>query len=498
MTRRCNITTAIPFVNAAPHLGFALELVQADVLARHARLRGWEVRFQTGTDENSAKNLAAADAAGVSPRRLVDANAAAYAALRQPLQLSFDDFIRTSDDPRHRPGVERLWRACADAGDLYRKAYEGLYCAGCEQFSAPGDLGPDGRCPEHGVAPEPVAEENWFFRLSRYGGFLHDQISSGRLRIQPESRRNEALAFVAGGLEDFSVSRSAARSRGWGIPVPGDPDQVVYVWFDALANYITALDDPSGGRDGYRRWWVGADRRVHVIGKGILRFHAVYWPAILASAGVAPPTDIVVHDYLTVGGRKIGKSLGNAVDPIELVERYGTDALRWWLVRDVPRAGDADFTEERLVERANADLANGFGNLAGRVATLVHRRLGGSLPQRTRADDPGDRRLLDAARRLPDEIDDAIDRFDLRRASGALVELVAEANRHLDAVQPWRLSGDRLEAALAALIETCRTVGVELGPFLPTLAAGLLERFGGRTGGDVSAEPGPLFARIAI
>ncbi len=271
--QRFYVTTAIPYVNGRPHLGFALEIVQADALARHWRQRGAPVRFLTGTDDNSLKNVQAAEAEGVPVRDLVDRNAAAYAALRDPLGLSFDDFIRTSSDPRHPAGVERLWRACQASGDLYRKLYQGLYCVGCEQFFTPAEL-EDGRCPEHGTEPRLVTEENWFFRLSRHQGRLAELIESGTLRIEPASRRNEVLGFIAGGLEDFSVSRSVARSRGWGIGVPDDPDQVIYVWFDALANYLTALgygtDAPA-----YHQWWASGDRRVHVIGKGILRFQSI-------------------------------------------------------------------------------------------------------------------------------------------------------------------------------------------------------------------------------
>ncbi len=351
------ITTTIPYVNARPHLGHALEFVQADVLARHYRRRGNLVRFQTGTDDNSLKNVLAAETAGVRVQEFVDANAAAFVALAGPLSLSADDVIRTSSDPRHRAGVERLWRACADAGDLYRRHYEGLYCVGCEQFYKPDELA-DGRCPEHGVRPQLVAEENWFFRLSRYAGRLHDEIAAGRLRIEPTGRRNEVLAFIAAGLADFSVSRSTARAHGWGIPVPGDPGQVIYVWWDALGNYVTALGYGTDEAN-LSRWWTGADRRIHVLGKGVLRFHAVYWPAILASAGLPLPTDILVHDYLTVEGRKISKSGGTTVDPAALAADYGTDAVRWWLLRDVPRIGDADFTRERLVSRGNDELVNG-------------------------------------------------------------------------------------------------------------------------------------------
>jgi methionyl-tRNA synthetase len=279
------VTTTIPYVNARPHLGFALEAVQADVLARHRRQRGDEVWFLTGTDDNSLKNVLAAEAEGVPTSELVDRNAAAFTALREPLELSFDDFIRTSRDARHRAGVERLWRACADSGDIYRRHYQGLYCVGCEQFYTSAELA-EGRCPEHGVPPQVVAEDNWFFRLSRYQDRLYELIASGRLRIEPAARRNEVLAFIAAGLEDFSISRSRARARGWGIPVPGDPDQVVYVWWDALGNYVTSLGYGKGGGD-YSHWWACGDRRVHLVGKGVLRFHAVYWPAMLLSGRAA-------------------------------------------------------------------------------------------------------------------------------------------------------------------------------------------------------------------
>src|SRR6516165_2578383 len=289
------VTTTIPYVNARPHIGHALELVQADVLARFRRQHGDRVRFQAGTDDNSLKNVLAAQAAGEGVREFVDRNAEAFLALGPALSLTVDDVIRTSRDARHRPGVERFWRACAAAGgpgksgtaaggpgksgtaagDLYRKRYEGLYCTGCEQFYSPAELSA-GRCPEHDTEPQRVAEENWFFRLSRYGDRLRAAITAGELRIEPAGRRNEVLAFIDGGLEDFSVSRPAERAGGWGIPVPGDPGQVIYVWWDALGNYVTALGYGTGD-DAYRRWWTSEGRRIHLLGKGVLRFHAVYW-----------------------------------------------------------------------------------------------------------------------------------------------------------------------------------------------------------------------------
>jgi methionyl-tRNA synthetase len=458
------VTTTIPYVNARPHLGFALELVQADVLARHHRRRGEPVRFLSGTDDNSLKNVLAAEAEGVPTQELVDRNAAAFEALRGPLALSFDDFIRTSRDPRHRPGVERLWRACAASGDLYRKHYRGLYCVGCEQFYTEKELA-DGRCPEHGTPPQPVVEENWFFRLSRYRDRLYELVHSGRLRIEPAARRNEVLSFLGQGLEDFSVSRSHARARGWGVPVPDDPGQTVYVWWDALGNYVTSLGYADDGPD-YQRWWAGDGRRVHLLGKGVLRFHAVYWPAMLLSAGAPLPTDLLVHDYLTVDGEKISKSTGGAVDPVDLVARFGTDPVRWWLLREVPRVGDVDFTVDRLVARADGDLAGGLGNLVHRVVTMVHRYRDGRPPEREgRAD-----RLTDACARAPQRIDAALEAFDLRAATAALWTIVEEANRHIERTRPWHLSTEDRDDVLDVLLRACRTLGEQLDPFLPDTA----------------------------
>ena len=479
--QRTYITTTIPYVNARPHLGFALELVQADVLARHARQRGDQVRALTGTDDNSLKNVLAAQAEGIPVQDLVDRNAAAFAALREPLALSFDDFIRTSSDVRHRVGVERLWRRCAESGDLYRKHYEGLYCVGCEQFYTPEDL-IDGRCPEHGTAPQVVAEENWFFRLSRYTEQLRELITSGRLRIEPASRRNEILALIEGGLHDSSVSRSHTRAHGWGIPVPGDPDQVIYVWWDALGNYVTSLGYGTDHPD-LATWWNESTRRVHLAGKGVIRFHAVYWPAMLLSAGLPLPTDILVHDYLTIDGQKISKSSGPTADPASLAEQVGTDAVRWWLLREVPRTGDADFTLERLVERANSDLAGGFGNLVHRTVTMIHRYRDGIVPEPatyTHALTPATDRLERACDAAPNAIEAALEDFDFRRAIAAVWTIVEEANRAIEATRPWQLAkaerdGDTrasadLDATLALLHRACVTLAAILAPFLPAAA----------------------------
>jgi methionyl-tRNA synthetase len=548
------ITTTIPYVNARPHLGFGLELVQADVLARHRRARGDQVRLQAGTDDNSLKNVLAARAAGVGVQEFVDANADAFVALAGPLSLSVDDVIRTSRDPRHRPGVERLWRACAQAGDLYRRHYEGLYCVGCEQFYAPAEL-PGGRCPEHGTEPQPVSEENWFFRLSRYAAPLRDLITSGELRIEPAERRNEVLALIDGGLDDFSVSRSTERAHGWGIPVPGDPGQVIYVWYDALVNYISALGYGTGSPD-LERWWGGAGRRIHLAGKGVVRFHAVYWPAILLSAGLPLPTDILVHDYLTADGQKISKSGGATVDPAALAARYGTDAVRWWLLREVPRVGDTDFTVARLVGRANDELANGLGNLVSRVTALIRRYRDGQPPAAAAtvtpaagaygaapepagtdptAPDPagadpagsdavlpdaagpsaagtpaeagraaGAEPLREAIARSAGRVDAALADFDFRAATAAVWAIVDAANRYASQAAPWVLAkrerggdqeaGRQLDAVLAVLLQACRAVAEQLAPFLPDVAARVAQQCAA-PGGRLPAAA-PVFGRI--
>jgi methionyl-tRNA synthetase len=488
------VTTAIPYVNGQPHVGHALELVDTDVLARHRRQRGDQVRCQTGTDDNALKNVRSAAEEGIATATYVDRVATRFAGLQSTLGLSFDDFIRTSSDPRHAPGVAKLWAACAESGDLYQKSYSGRYCVGCEAYYAADDL-VDGRCPEHETPVEFVEETNWFFRLSRYQERLREAVATDVLRIEPATRKREVLSFIESGLADFSVSRGVGRARGWGIPVPGDPGQVVYVWFDALGNYITA---PGYGTDdaGFDHWWDASDERVHVIGKGIIRFHAVYWPAMLLSAGLRLPDTIFVHEYLTSGGQKISKSAGNADDPADIAARFGADALRWWLLRDVARAGDTDYTAQRLVTRANEDLANNIGNLVNRTVSMVCRYRGGAIPAlgsaRPRAEPRGD------------AIDQALANFDFRRMTEVIVAIGDEGNRYVEAVRPWELAKaeragaarDALDHVLAELVATCRELGTHLTPVLPGAARQILAQLG--DGGDSVAPPSPIFPRLTL
>ena len=490
------ITTAIPYVNARPHIGHALEFVLTDAVARWRRLRGDEVRFQTGSDENSLKNVQAAEREGIPTQALVDRNAGLYYALRDSLNLSFDDFIRTSVEPRHADGVKKLWLACDRSGDITKRAYRGLYCVGCEQFYAEDEL-VDGLCPDHLIRPEIVEEENYFFRLSRYADRLIDAIDSNRLRIVPQTRKNEVLSFIRRGLVDFSISRSKARAHGWGIPVPGDPDQVMYVWFDALGNYITALDYANES-ELFQRYWSGNPNRVHVIGKGIVRFHAVYWPAMLLSAGVPLPTTIFVHGYVTAEGVKISKSLGNVVDPVDLAQRYGTDALRYYLLREIRSTDDGDFALERFIRAYNADLADQLGNLLNRVVSMVGRYYGGvvpapqgvpSAPLAPRAGVEGTQgtHLMDAALGLHRRVDEAMNRFAPHDALAAIWDVIGAANKYVDDTEPWALAKQRrtdplanarLSTVLYNLVETLRLIAHYTSPFIPAAAESILRQLG--------------------
>ena len=479
---RYYVMTSIPYVNGTPHIGFALEAIQGDTLARYHRALGDDTRYLSGSDENALTVVQAADVSGADLVEMVARNAESFRAIQEPLQVFYSDFIRTSTDPRHFPGAQRLWEACAANGDIYERQYQGLYCIKCERFYKEEEL-VDGTCPIHGTVPEVVDEVNYFFRLTNYQEQLRELIASDTLRVQPEHRKEEMLSFIDSGLEDFSISRQALRGRGWGVPVPGDPEQVMYVWVDALSNYITALDYATDG-ELFRRYWLESDERVHIIGKDILRFHAVYWPALLLSAKLPLPTTINVHEFLTSNGEKMSKSKGNVIDPLALIDTYGNDAVRYWLLREMPRTSDGDFTYDRLIGRYNQDLANDLGNLVNRSVGMLQRYRGGVVPTvGTRASD-----LQRTAATLPARIATALDAFDFRTAISAIWELVTGANRYIDDTKPWEIAkaakqGDahadaRLDAVLADLIETIRLLAVHLAPFIPVGTAKIATQVG--------------------
>lgn len=490
------VSTAIPYVNASPHLGFALELLLADVQARQAKLNGQPVYFLTGSDDNSLKNALAAEAAGLSTQAFVDQHAAQFAALTPLLNLSCNDFIATSQDARHAPAVERLWRACAANGDIYSDEYQGLYCVGCEAFLDPSELTAEQLCPDHLKAPEPVAERNYFFRLSRYQAQLQRWLSDGTLNIQPSQRRNEVLSFLQNPLRDLSISRSRERARGWGIEVPDDPSQVVYVWFDALANYISALGYAQESEPGeaLTQFWHQATQIQHVIGKGVLRFHAVYWPAILHSAGLRPPTDLLVHGYITLDGQKISKSLGNTISPDEAAAYFGVEALRYYLLRHVGSVEDGNFALDRFEEVYNTELANQLGNLVNRVCALGirHQLTPTSLPLTQQPDFPALAATVGPT--LLTQVDEAITAWQPHRALAQIWQGVDAANRFISKHEPWVLAKagntEQLEQVLNALYQALHTIGEALGPLLPETSAKIGAALSNRT-----HAPTPLFPK---
>ncbi|MFO0703667.1 MAG: methionine--tRNA ligase [Patescibacteria group bacterium] len=361
------LSTSIPYVNAKPHIGFAFEAVQSDVLVRSFRASGAQVYFTTGTDENAQKNVESAEKAGKPVQEFVDANAKTFENLCSKLDISNDTFIRTTSD-MHKKGAQKLWSLCEK--DIYKKTYSGLYCVGCETFYEDGEF--EGNvCPNHNRKLELVEEENYFFSLSKYQSQIEELLTSEKLKILPSYRKDELLNFVKKGLRDFSISRPTKRVKGWGIPVPNDDDQRMYVWYDALSNYITALGFGVEDNDKYMKYWNDSDVRIHVIGKDIIKFHGIYWPAMLMSANLPLPTHLFTHGFITVDGQKMSKSLGNVVDPIELIEKYGLDAVRYYLAREIPMHDDGDYSDTRMKQLFTADLANELGNLVSRSLAIA-------------------------------------------------------------------------------------------------------------------------------
>jgi methionyl-tRNA synthetase len=480
MSETVFVSTAIPYVNARPHVGFALEIVQADAIARYFRLIGYDTFFLTGTDENSLKNVRAAAELGITTQELCHRNSAAFQALIPGLNISNSDFIRTSQETRHSRGAQKFWLRTRP-GDIYKKHYTGLYCVGCEDFYTEREA-PNGVCPDHETLLEKVEEENYFFRLSAYQDQLIRLIETEELRIVPATRKNEMAAFAKAGLNDFSISRSRERAGNWGIPVPGDASQVMYVWYDALTNYITALDYADDG-ERLRRYWTEASKRIHVIGKGINRFHALYWPAMLRSAGLPIPHEVFVHGYLTVNGQKISKSLGNVVDPLAQAEKYGVDSFRYYLLRGMSPFEDSDYSEERLIAVYNTDLANNFGNLVRRVETVAE--TAGYLIKPSELPE------------APSGFHDAMKDFRFHDALSALWSVANVLNQRIDREKPWEMhkqgKEQQLRQFLDETVRELRSIAYWLEPFMPATAARLRESlFGARP----LKRGAPLFPRL--
>jgi len=464
------LTTAIDYVNSRPHLGTAYEKITADVIARYKRLCGIETHFLMGNDEHSQNVFRRAAEEGVPPLVYCDRMEQEFRRTWQGLDISFDDFIRTTE-ARHRAGVVHLVERIYEAGDIYQGAYEGWYCVGCEAFKQEKDL-VDGRCPLHLTTPQWIKEKNFFFRLSKYEGAIRRHFESRPEFLQPEIRRNEILRLLEGGLEDISISRAG---QAWGIPLPFDPGSVVYVWFDALINYASAV---GLGTDEARfaRWWP-AD--LHLIGKDITRFHTVIWPAMLMSAGLELPRQVFGHGFLTVDGQRMSKTLGTAIDPAEAASRLGPDPLRLYLVKEIPFGGDGDFSWQRLDERYNADLANNFGNLVSRVAAMAARYRQGRLTPASAGSDA----LARAGEQAAADYRRAMDRLALHEGAAAAFRLIDSANEYIAATAPWALardpaSADRLTQVLFDAAEAVRLAAVLLVPIMPASCAEILRRVG--------------------
>ncbi len=472
------ITTTLPYVNADPHIGFALEIVQADVLARFWRAQGHEVFFNTGTDEHGQKIAQKADEKGELRQAYVDHYAGEFEKLKNALNLSFDAFIRTTDE-KHLHAAQEIWRRCAAHGDIYKKKYSGLYCVGCEAFKTEADL-VNGLCPDHQKAPEVVEEENYFFKLSNYQGYLETYLSREGV-ILPEWRRQEALNFVKQGLEDFSISREKSR-LDWGIPVPDDETQVMYVWFDALTNYISTLGWPADAEGNFKKFWQdGAP--MQVAGKDQVRFQSVMWQAMLTSAGVSATDHVVYHGFITSGGQKMSKSLGNVISPYELVEKYGTDATRYLLLRHVHPFEDTDITWERMNEWYNAHLANGLGNLVSRVMKMAEDNL--PVP------------VVISDQALEEAFTSKFDVYAFNEAFDLIFEHIGKGDAYIQETLPFKKLKSESEAERAEgkaiiekLVEHVYRIAEHLVPFMPDTAERMKQAV------RENKKPESLFTRI--
>lgn len=502
MSNKFYVTTSIAYVNAKPHIGFAMELIQADVLARYHRLRGDDTYFLTGTDEHGSKLVKTANEQDKDPHELAHENAAHFKLLVEKLNVSADQFIRTTHE-EHKKGAQKMWRALMDSGDIYKDSYEGLYCVGCEAFVLESDL-VDGLCPNHNKPPEKLKEENYFFKLSKYSDKIKHAIESDELRVVPESRKNEILSVLNDGLTDVSFSRPR-KVLPWGVDVPDDEDHVMYVWCDALSNYITAIGYEEETED-FKRYWP-AD--VHLIGKDILRFHAAIWIGMLYSAGLQIPRAIYVHGFITSEGKKMSKSLGNVVDPFEYENRYGADALRYFLLREIPTTDDGDFSKDRFKTLYDTELANCVGNLLNRVVAMTGKYFDGMVPEVSTVNN----NLKGLAEETWRKYEDAIAAFDLRVALGLAVELADYGNKYIEDSKPWELKKtdeEELKFVMYNLLELLRHIGFLLTPFLPEAAEKILcalgvakgtpyakmGEWGGLKAGTKVEKCDPIFARI--
>ena len=474
MTKKFYITTAIPYVNAPPHIGHALEFVQADTVARYHRLLGEETCLLSGADENALKNVQAAEKEKTPIQEFIDKNAKKFQELAKKLSVKIDIFQRGSDKKNHFFSSQKLWRLCEAKGDIYQKKYKGLYCVGCETFYTPDELNEKGECFEHpGKKLEEVSEKNYFFKLSKYQKQLINIISKDELKIYPDFRKKEVFNFLKQPLLDISISRTNERARNWGVPVPDDDTQRIYVWFDADNIYQSGIGF-GWNEKLYRKWWP-AD--VHVIGKGIIRFHAIYWIAFLLSAGLSLPKSLFVHGYLTIEGQKMSKTLGNVIDPFALVNKYGTDAVRYYLLREIPPFDDGDYSESRMKELYNSDLANELGNLVSRLTTLAEK----------------DEITVnnETVKQFNNLTIQQFNSFQFNLILEDIWNQIKRLNKEIDDFAPWKKSSEERKDFLLQCFKTLKSIAWQLQPFLPETAEKIIKA----TTGKIKKTP-PLFPKL--
>lgn len=471
------LTTAIDYVNSSPHIGTAYEKIASDAIARHYKSKGFEVRFQMGNDEHSTNVKKSAIKLGLSPKDYCDQMEEKFTSVWKELNINYDGFIRTTSQ-EHKVSVQTLFKKILDSGDIYKSKYKGFYCESCEAFLTDKDL-EGGKCPNHKTEPKWLEEENYFFALSKYQDKLLKHIKKHPEFVLPEVRRNEVVKMIEMGLQDISVSRS---SFDWGIPLPQDPNHVVYVWFDALINYITAVGFGTDEKM-FKKWWP-AD--LHIVGKDIIRFHCVIWPAMLMAAGVPLPKTVFAHGFVYLKGEKMSKSIGNVVTPLDITKAYGEDPLRYYLLREVPFGKDADFTWEHFIERYNGDLANGIGNLVSRTAGMIERYLGGALPKTKLGNDPKDKEFKKRILEVPQKVDNAMQFSDggimTNVALASIWEGITATDVYINENKPWELQkkgdAERIREVLSAVVESIRILTVLLHSFLPSTAEKIWQQFG--------------------
>jgi len=503
-TKKFYITTSIAYANASPHIGFAMEVCQADALARYHRMKGDDVFFLSGTDENGLKIKKTALEKKTDPQKFVDENSAKFQLLLDTLNVSNNDFIRTTDKNRHWPAAQKLWNKLVEAGDIYKNSYEGYYCVGCEAYLTEKDL-INSKCPHHKKAPEKIKEENYFFRLSKYSKRIQEKIESRELEILPESRKNEILNIIKSGLRDVSFSRPKT-VLDWGVPVPDDETQTMYVWCDALTNYISALgygsnnnnnsisknstchfyeggnplspqpvnsalDEKTNNSKNFQKYWP-AD--IHIIGKDILRFHAAIWPAMLLSTDLPLPKKIFVHGFITSDGQKMSKSLGNVIDPFEVIDKYGVDALRYYLLKEISSGGDGDFSYERFEEVYQADLANEIGNLTARIIALGIKTENQNSPFHKEGGEDfvvgNEGNLKTKAESTWLDYEKLLNNFKLNEALETTRKFMSACDEYIEKNKPWQLKSEKKAEVIYNLLESLRQIAWMIWPFLPETA----------------------------